>query len=65
MIQNETHFDIFLRWLTDLGGTYKIWRNLEEPKPVTGRRNPDTQPRQYVLNPKKYFVDFRGIIRRH
>jgi hypothetical protein len=47
MIDNKFH--IFLSWLRDLGGTFEPVRDLSEKKPLTGRRDPDRKPRQYVI----------------
>jgi hypothetical protein len=50
-------FHVWLSWLRDLGGTFVPYHNLDEPKPPTGRRDPDTKPRQYELDDKKYGMD--------
>lgn len=42
-------FHVWLGWLRDLGGQYLPIHNLDEPKPPTGRRDPDKRPRQYPL----------------
>lgn len=40
---------LWMSWLKDLGGSYEPVRDLSEPKPPTGRRDPDKKPRQYEL----------------
>jgi hypothetical protein len=49
-------FHIWLTWLLELGGEFLPYVGPGR-KPVTGRRNPDTKPRQYELNPEKYGMD--------
>jgi len=41
-------FHLWLHWLRSLGGTFEPVRDLDEPKPRTGRRDPDKKPR---MNP--------------
>lgn len=54
-----SRFEIWRGWIRDLGGTYEPVRDLSEPKPVTGRRDPDTKPRWYPLNDEVYGQDPR------
>jgi hypothetical protein len=54
-------FEIWLSWLKDLGGSYTPVRNLDEPKPPTGRRDPDKKPRQYELG-EKYGINSNGSV---
>ena len=49
MIRDPNLFHVWLQWLRDLGGTYEPMRDLSEPKPPTGRRDPDKKPRQYEI----------------
>ena len=57
-------FHIWLGWLKDLGGSFEPMRDLSEPKPLTGRRDPDRKPRDYPLTTDKYTIDNKGAIRR-
>ena len=55
LVFGRNKFDFFLEWLTDLGGSYVPIFADPDPSPKrTGRRDPDTKPRQYPLNPKVY-----------
>lgn len=54
-------FHVWLQWLRDLGGTFEPYRNLEEPKPHTGRRDLDRRPRQYELG-DKYAMTSKGQV---
>lgn len=44
-VENINYFHLWLSWLRDLGGVFEPYRNLEEPKPHTGRRDVDKKPR--------------------
>ena len=55
-------FEVWRKWLADLGGTYEPVRNLEERKAPTGRRDADTKPRQYELDPEKYAITSKGSV---
>ena len=50
-------FEIFRLWLRELGGTFEPYRDLEERKSYTGRRDKDCQPRPYELDNDKYGMD--------
>ena len=54
-------FPVWKSWLTDLGGSFD-----DTPEPrvqkISGRRDPDTKPRQYQLDPKKFATTERGYI---
>ena len=52
-----SEFDLWLTWLKDLGGTFEPYRDLEEHKIPTGRRDPDRKPREYPLDDEKYGQD--------
>jgi hypothetical protein len=54
-------FAVWRQWLKDLDGTYEPVRNLDETKPLTGRRDKDRQPRQYELG-EKYGVKSNGQV---
>ena len=60
-MRDPAAFDIWLSWLKDLGGSYTPVRNLDEPKPPTGRRDPDRKPRQYELG-EKYGINPNGSV---
>ena len=55
--RDENLFHVWLSWLTDLKGTFVPYRDTEEKKPYTGRRDPDKRSRQYDLDDKKYGMD--------
>jgi len=57
-------FHIFLDWLHSLGGEFTPVRDLSEPKPRTGRRDPDKRARDYPLTTDKYTINDKGVIRR-
>lgn len=48
-MRDPAAFHIWLSWLRDLGGTFEPYRNLDEPKAPTGRRDSDRKPRQYEI----------------
>jgi len=50
-------FNVWIGWLHDLGGDCPVIRDTSDPKPKTGRRDPDKKPRQYFLPDDKYGVD--------
>jgi hypothetical protein len=56
-VRDNNLFHIWLGWLHDLGGQYTSIHNLDEPKPPTGRRDPDRKPRIYELDNEKYGID--------
>lgn len=56
-MRDKNLFEIWRGWLHDLGGQYIPVYNLDEPKPPTGRRDPDRKPRQYSLSNEKYGKD--------
>ena len=58
-MRDPAAFEIWRGWLADLGGTFHPVVNLDEPKPPTGRRDPDRKPRQYELDDTKYGMDPR------
>jgi hypothetical protein len=59
---NDTPLSLWLSWLTDLGGTFNVFHDLlPEPKPPTGRRDPDRKPRQYPLGTHKPEINQYGI----
>jgi hypothetical protein len=57
-------FHLWLEWLRDLGGTYEPLRDLDEPKPVSGRRDPANKPRAYRVSNKTHYYDRNGSLRR-
>ena len=62
-------FHVWLKWLSDLGGSYEPIRDLDEKTLPTGRRDPDTKPRSYEVgthvrgrNPKMYAIKPSGQV---
>jgi hypothetical protein len=53
-------FDIFLQWLKELGGSYEVFRD-DSPKK---QHDPKGLPTQRPLNPKHYYTDKNGSIRK-
>ena len=47
VIELPNLFHLWLQWLKDLGGEFIPVRDLSEPKPRTGRRDPDKRARDY------------------
>ena len=55
-------FPLWKKWLADLGGSCP---EVSEPpsQKRTGRRDPDTKPRQYELG-EDYIIDSHGTVHR-
>jgi hypothetical protein len=57
-------FDIFLQWLKDLGGSYEVFRPDETPNPKRSNYEPKYKPVMRPLNPKHYYTDGNGSVRK-
>jgi hypothetical protein len=57
---NRTNLGIFISWLKDLGGEYIPFF----PEPEKKVHTSDEPRKQYRLNPKYYFTDKHGSVRR-
>jgi hypothetical protein len=58
-------FDVFLKWLHDLGGHYKVY--IFESKPRDPKRYqwpPKFKVNRRPLDPKKYRTDESGVVRK-
>lgn len=53
--------DLWISWLHDLGGSYTPMLDLEEKKPLSGRRDPDKRARQYELG-EDYAINSNGSV---
>lgn len=61
----KDRFDIFREWLQDLGGSYEFYRPEPEPRdPGKPVYEPAHKPTPRPLNPRKYYTDSHGSIRR-
>lgn len=57
-------FDIFLKWLQDIGGSYDTLRTEPEVNPKRANYEPKHKTVYKPLNPRLYYADGRGNIRK-
>lgn len=57
-------FDLFVKWLADLGGEYDILEDKDLPNPKRQNYEPKHKIQQRPLNPLHYRVDENGSVRK-
>ena len=57
-------FDIWMKWLRELGGTYEYLRDYDPPNPKRANYEPKFKPTFKPLRPWLYRVDEHGSIRK-